>query len=162
MPKKKKKSLRNDARGYNTGRNDNTPSSSTKNVNGAKGSTNSTTGRNASRNANYNNSSHTNYKSKKEETLLDKVGKSTRSVQVTTKAYKELMACMDELKQSMFENHITSNDGRLGDIMQYNDATRSMTSVIGNISMDDKRFVKKVTFLVSEFIMCFMCIFLFV
>ena len=148
MPKKKKKSLRNDARGYSTGRNT-TASSSTKNVPHGANNTKSTTSKNTN---NSFSSSNMNYKSKKEETL-DKVGKSTRSVQVTTKAYEELMACMDELKQSMFgnNNYIGSNDGSIRD-MQCNDGTRNMMSVIGNVSMDDKRFVKKVTFLVSELV----------
>ncbi len=131
MPKKKKKSLRNDTRGYNTG---------------------SRTGRTSSNTA----SSQKNILATKDE----QVGKSKSSVKVTTKAHRELTALMDELKQSMYSTRMCSGEivkreekgaddgnceGEYGSAM----IKLNATSVIGNISIDDKKLVKKVGFLVS-------------
>jgi len=117
--KKKKSNNRNDARGYSTG---------TVNL-------------------------HKNKHLSQQQQTLEKVGKGTRTIQVTSEAYAELIILIDQLKQSMC-NTSTCSDAEEG-IKYDSDYSSKKISIqnsehkspIVNVSMENKRFVKKVTFL---------------
>ena len=116
MAKKKKKSNRNDARGYATS----------------------------------NTTNHKGKNQKKQETL-EKVGKSTKSIQVTNKAYHELTNLLDELKKSMYgDDDMNTICGGSGSDTEFDKKGKKTRKPIIHVSMDNKRFVKKVTFLVRN------------
>jgi hypothetical protein len=91
--------------------------------------------------------SSSSYHQQKKKETLDLVGKSTRSIQVTSEAYNELMMLLDDIKQSIYEEK-NDDDGDDDD----DDANNWMKSMIApllhDISMENKRLVKKVTSLV--------------
>ena len=104
MVKKKKKSNRNDTRGYNTGRN--------------------------------------NHFVKKKNETLDLVGKSKGTIEVTKLAHQELMILMDEVKKSLDTEKEEEKNDLIG--------KRIYTTLVDDVSMENKRFVKKVSTLVRK------------
>lgn len=103
MAKKKKKSNRNDTRGYSTGQN--------------------------------------NHFMKKKQETLELVGKSTGTIEVNKLAHQELMNLLDEVKKSLDEE---KEEG----------GSDMIRPLVDDISMENKRFVKKVSTLVRK-IECF-------
>ena len=152
--KKNKKSNRNDARGFNTGGTTTTSSnntttssiSSTSNHNKMKTSLVKIKSNQASTSKIIQSSSSYHQQKKKE--TLDLVGKSTRSIQVTSEAYNELMMLLDDIKQSIYEEK-NDDDGDDDDDDDANSWMKSMIApLLHDISMENKRLVKKVTSLV--------------
>jgi len=114
MAKKKKKSIRNDGRGYSTGNIITTKSN--KNV------------------------------------PLELVGKSKQSVDISRKAYNELMNLIDEVKQSLGLYHRSGIQDEAKVNHDQAEVGQSLRSerVIDDVSINNKRLVKRITFLVSE------------
>ena len=91
---------------------------------------------------------HRNKNKQQQQDTLEKVGKGTRTIQVTSKAYEELIILIDQLKKSLSDGEQVKCDIDSSKEMSQKKRKRPIV----NVSMENKRFVKKVTFLVRTYL----------